>query len=101
MPIYTYTTLDDPLAGPQGPAANGINASGQILGVYSGASFRGHGFFCSGSNYTTPDDPLAAIATVARGINATGQIVGYYVNSTSIHGYFDSGRLYVPVVTQD
>jgi hypothetical protein len=33
MPIFTYTTLDDPLA-TGGTFAQGINNSGQIVGYY-------------------------------------------------------------------
>ena len=38
MPVYTYTTLDDPLAN-NNTQAFGINASGQIVGTYSGHGF--------------------------------------------------------------
>ena len=34
MPVYTYTTLDDPSAN-NNTQAFGINASGQIVGFYS------------------------------------------------------------------
>jgi hypothetical protein len=33
MTTYTYTTLNDPL-GTTGTVANGINASGEIVGIY-------------------------------------------------------------------
>ena len=64
MPIYAYTTLDDPL-GPLGTSAQGINTSGQIAGYYLDSSNSSHGFLYSGGTYTTLDDPLAA--TVAGG----------------------------------
>ena len=52
MPVYTYTTLDDPLAlavgGPTG--AWGINNTGQIVGLYR--NFGGtHGFLYSSSRH--------------------------------------------------
>jgi probable HAF family extracellular repeat protein len=48
MPIYTYTTIDDPLAKARnGTQAFGINASGRIVGTYSGASAGEHGFLYS------------------------------------------------------
>jgi probable HAF family extracellular repeat protein len=46
VPVYTYTTIADPLA--TGPTeANGINDSGQIVGGYRNASGE-HGFLLSG-----------------------------------------------------
>ena len=37
MPIYNYTTLDDPL-GTNGTIARGINDAGQIVGYYLDSS---------------------------------------------------------------
>jgi hypothetical protein len=54
MPVYTYTTLDDPLG--IGTGASGINDAGQTVGDYSGASNPEHGFLLSGGTYTTIDD---------------------------------------------
>jgi hypothetical protein len=54
MPVYTYTTIDDPLAtqGPnQGTAAQDIDSTGQIIGWYRDASGY-HGFRLSGGKYT-------------------------------------------------
>jgi hypothetical protein len=42
MPIYSYTTIDDPL-GPLGTSAQGINTSGQIAGYYLDSSNSSHG----------------------------------------------------------
>ena len=67
------------LAGSQRSLANGINASGQIVGHYTAAgSF--HGFFYNPNTglYTTLDDPMATAGTQAFGINDLGQIVGTY-----------------------
>ena len=59
MPIYKYTTLDEPLAsGGIGTNAVGINNAGQIVGEYSDGSGI-HGFLLSGGTYTTLNDPLA------------------------------------------
>jgi len=94
MPIYAYTTLDDPL-GPLGTSAQGINTSGQIAGYYLDSSNSSHGFLYSGGTYTTLDDPLAnAVAggTAANGINGAGQIIGYYRDATfKYHGFLYSG----------
>src|SRR6516164_5232068 len=85
MPVYTYTTLDDPSA-INNTQAFGINASGQIVGSYSNASGI-HGFLYSNGTYTALDDPLATGGTLALGINDLGQIVGEYVNATGTHGF--------------
>ena len=72
MPVYTYTTIDDPSATSQGTTAFGINDAGQIVG-----SSGDHGFLLSGGTYTALNDPLG-FDTTAFGINASGQIVGSY-----------------------
>src|SRR6516162_3181733 len=95
MPVYTYTTLDDPLAsmGIPGTRPFGINTSGQIVGVYGNAS-GGHGFLLSGGTYTTIDEPLATGGTSAQGINDVGQIVGVYINASGRHGFLLNGGTY-------
>src|SRR5262245_2685714 len=75
MPVYTYTTIDDPLA-TLGTVASGINDMGQIVGAYRDGS-GGHGFLLSGGTYTALNDP-SGFDTTAIGINASGQIVGSY-----------------------
>jgi probable HAF family extracellular repeat protein len=57
MSVYTYATIDEPLA-TGGTQALGINDFGQIVGGYTGASGI-HGFLYSGGTYVTLDDPLA------------------------------------------
>src|SRR2546429_29484 len=84
MPVYTYTSLDDPLA-TGGTQAFGINDFGQIVGSYVNASGT-HGFLLSGNTWTTLDDPSGGF-TVAAGINDMGQIVGSYVNASGTHGF--------------
>jgi probable HAF family extracellular repeat protein len=96
MPIYTYTTLDDPSATAGTTQASGINDTGQIVGSY--VSSGDHGFLYSGGTYTAIDDPLALLAeaTQAFGINATGQIVGTFFNTSGggYHGFLYSGGTY-------
>ena len=87
MPVYTYTTLNDPLSLGANTIARDINSTGQIAGTYvnNGGS---HGFLLSGGTYSTLDDPLATNGTFAQGINASGQIVGYYQDAAAImHGF--------------
>ena len=77
MPVYNFSTFDDPSAGTGGTQAAGINDSGQIVGAYAGADNVVHGFLLSGGTYTTLTDPLtdntSPFGTQARGINAGGQ----------------------------
>jgi hypothetical protein len=87
MPVYTYTTVDDPLATLS--QAAGINDSGQIVGLYFSNAF--HGFLYSGGTFTALDDPLATISTIAQGVNNAGQIVGWYINASGTHGFLLSG----------
>jgi probable HAF family extracellular repeat protein len=94
MPLYTYTTLDDPSAIGANTFAYGINDAGQIVGLYGGSDGYIHGFLYSGGIYTTLNDPSATKGTFARGINAAGQIVGYYNNNTGTHGFLLSGGMY-------
>src|SRR4029077_7209369 len=79
--------------------AQGINASGDIVGYYQNSSTGYHGFLYSGGSYTTLDDSSgAAGSTLAHGINASGQIVGEYVDSGGTsHGFlYSGGRLHTP-----
>ena len=56
MPVYTYTTIDDPSA-LQGPQAFGINDAGQIVGSISGRNGSPR-LPLSGGTFTTLDDPF-------------------------------------------
>ena len=91
MPVQTFTTLNDPLA-PSGTQPVGINAAGDIVGIYVTATGV-DGFLLSGGTYTTIADPLATQhATQALGINDAGQIVGFYANASGEHGFLLSKR---------
>jgi uncharacterized membrane protein len=68
-------SIDDPDAIPDGTAANGINARGQIVGAYIGQDGSSHGFLAEGSAFTTLDCP-GSVSTTAWGINSAGQIAG-------------------------
>ena len=56
MPVYTFTTLDDPL-GTKGTTAQGINDAGQVAGNFIDASTRSSGFLYSNGTYTILLDP--------------------------------------------
>src|SRR5262249_57963700 len=109
MPVYTYTTLDDPSA-TNGTVANGINDSGQIVGDYVGNSpitlTHGSLYDPSSGTYTTLDDPLASHnpggGTIANGINGTGEIVGSYATGGGMivftaQGFLLSGGTYTTI----
>src|SRR5437879_3297950 len=55
QPSYIYTTLDVP--GATLTSAFGINPSGEIVGAYRDAAFKGHGFLLDKGSYTTLDVP--------------------------------------------
>lgn len=94
---FKFTSVDVPCSNCPGgiarrTAIGGINPSGEIVGVYTDAVGKQHGFLLSGGQFTTIDVPgaLAGVAgtlpTVARGISPCGEIVGQYttpVNSSA------------------
>jgi uncharacterized membrane protein len=98
VPVYTFTTLDDPLAtqASGGTEAFGINNAGQIVGEYN---IFGHGFLYSGGTYTNIDDGTAG--TGAWGINASGQIVGQFVNGSVTDGFLRSGGTFTTLIDTD
>jgi probable HAF family extracellular repeat protein len=99
MPIFAYTTLDDPLA-TNGTFATGVNASGQVVGSYNDAAGNAHGFLYSGGTYTTFNDPDAGNGgdTLADGINNLGQIVGTFINFPQELAYIKVGNSYPIIV---
>jgi probable HAF family extracellular repeat protein len=79
-----FTTLDVP--GATRTDALGINAAGQIVGLFGDAT-GSHSFLTSdGVTFTTLDVP-GATATDAWGINDRGQIVGTFSDATGVHGF--------------
>jgi probable HAF family extracellular repeat protein len=92
---YNFTTLNLP-----GYAdANGINASGQIVGYYTDGSGQNHGFLYSGGSFTSLNDPSAGPSgygngTFATGISDQGQIVGNYYLGGAQTGAGSHGFLY-------
>jgi uncharacterized membrane protein len=92
------TTVDFPAAISTSP--QGINAAGDIVGVYVDASHKQHGFLLSKGTFTSIDYP-GAVATDARGINSHGDIVGAFVNAPggppNMHGYLLSHGIFTEV----
>jgi len=70
--------------------AQGINAQGDIVGIYRDAAGKTRGFAWRGGQVSTIDYPGAAL-TEARGIGPDGQIVGSYrmpgEPSVNVHGF--------------
>jgi hypothetical protein len=59
-------------------SARGINARGDIVGVYVAGGTQ-HGFLFRDRHYTSLDFPVRGVrATIANGINPRGEIVGQY-----------------------
>jgi probable HAF family extracellular repeat protein len=82
----SYTTLDVPGLF-NATSATGINASGQIVGYYSGGFGSSlHGFLLDQGTYTSLDVP-GSYSTYASGINDSGQIVGGYDGGAANRGH--------------
>jgi probable HAF family extracellular repeat protein len=64
-----------------GTVANGINASGRIVGGYYDAAASGHGFLYDQGSYATLDPPGSTFTQVT-GISDASQIVGYYLDAS-------------------
>ena len=91
---FTYHSIDAPCESCPGgiarrTALGGINAAGDIVGVYTDAVGVQHGFQLSRGEFTTIDVPGAlsgvsgVLPTVARGIGPSGEIVGQYTAPVS------------------
>jgi len=85
----TFTTIDFP--GSVLSNAQGINANGEIVGFYTDAAGRNHGFLRSGGQYRSIDFPNAR-STQARGVGPAGDIVGSYQRqdesgAVPVHGF--------------
>jgi probable HAF family extracellular repeat protein len=93
---YIYTTLDVPSAGLT--ACQGINDSGQIVGVYAGANGIPQSFLYSGGQFTTLAAPTDSNHwTEAWGINNSGQVVGAVLGFSirqPVSGFLYSGGAY-------
>jgi probable HAF family extracellular repeat protein len=100
MPVYNFSTLDDPLASGGNTFASGINDTDQIVGWYFDKDVRSHGYIFDANSgaYTTLDDPFGAGGTFAGGINDRGLVVGSYLDADNFsghyHGFLYDGRIY-------
>ena len=100
MPVYHFTTIDDPSASGAQTFASGINDTDQIVGWYFDKDVRSHGYIfdANSDTYTTLDDPFGAGGTFAGGINDRGLVVGSYLDADNFsghyHGFLYDGRIY-------
>lgn len=90
-PLYRYQTTDVPNA--LSTTINGISDDRQVVGVFTDADRRQHGFRLKGATLNVIDYP-GAIQTAARGIAPNGDIVGHYrlagEPAVNIHGFLMS-----------
>ncbi len=56
----------------------GINASGDVSGIYVDGAGVNHGFTRIGGTFTTVDNPASTVFNQALGINNSKETVGYY-----------------------
>ncbi len=76
--------IDLAVPGAASTMATGVNASDEVVGVYtvgSGSSAVMHGFtWAPGHGFTSIDDPHGIGTTTVNGVNDHGQLVGFYVD---------------------
>jgi len=90
---YTFTTIDAP--GSTSTLAFGINAAGQIVGVFGGGTTGNHGFLWDGTTFTNIDVPDARFTTPPE-INNLDRIVGSFseFTDTTLHGFLKDGETF-------
>jgi len=93
---FNYVSFDFP--GATHTQGKGINASGEIVGLYTSdpncflsawpaTDCQTHGFKRVNGKYSTIDVP-GALSTAALGVNAYGDIVGFCIKSdNTVHGF--------------
>jgi probable HAF family extracellular repeat protein len=92
----TYTTLDDPDAGPTGVTiAQGINDAGRIVGFTIDQSGREAGFIAAGATYTLINSPGGNRIRL-HGISNLNEMVGEYTDNGGItHGFVEMADLFL------
>lgn len=83
----TRTSIEIPISGTVGVQPTGINAKGQIAGVFWPDPQMNRGFIKTGSGYLIVDYP-GAYWTNIWGINSAGQFTGWWFDSNFVpHGF--------------
>lgn len=68
--------------------AQGISATGAVVGWYKDTLARFHGFLWRNGDATTIDVAFPGVTeTRSFAVNPAGDIVGYYVDATGLHGF--------------
>src|SRR5262245_28587878 len=80
---FTFTPIDVP--GATSTEVDGINAAGQLVGVYEDSGGTDHGFVLDRGTFTTIDVPGATFTEVI-GINGRRQLSGLYGTASTQHG---------------
>ena len=87
-PTFDFTAID--MTGALATSPQGINADGDISGLYVDASRHTHGFVLHDGNVTTVDYPGADYTDV-RGIGPDGSVVGTFASNgeeaVAFHGF--------------
>jgi hypothetical protein len=87
-PTFSFASIDVP--GARATQPQGINAGGDISGLYVDASQHSHGFILHDGAFTQVDYP-GADNTTLRGIGPDGTVLGTYRNDTeeavASHGF--------------
>ena len=105
---FKFNSIDVPCSACPGgiarrTAIGGINPDGEIVGTYTDAVGKQHGFLLAGGQFTTIDVPgtlvgaSGALPTVARGISPWGEIVGQFTAPVNSSAPVDSPA-YCPAV---
>ena len=99
---FRFTTIDVPGADAAngGTAAEGINAQGDVVGLYSDSQGVQHAFLRKRTIFNTTFttiDPPGSEGTAARGINALGDIAGDYSDDVGSHGFLLSNGRFTTV----
>jgi probable HAF family extracellular repeat protein len=82
---FRFVKIDVPNAAATQPA--GINARGDIVGIYFDAGGVSHGFLLRQRVFSTIDFPHAS-STSARAVNARGDVVGWFTDAGgNTHGF--------------
>ena len=72
----SFTTVNFP--GAASSMVTGINAAGDVSGIYVDVAGANHGFTDIGGTFTTVDNPASTVFNQALGINNSDETVGYY-----------------------
>jgi len=73
---HAFTVVNFP--GAASTQVTGINAAGDVSGIYVDSTGANHGFTRIGGTFTTVDDSASAVFNQALGINNSNETVGYY-----------------------